>query len=104
MRYTNFEKFSRIFFTIALAGIFSIMIINPAFATDTSSITQSFGGLQDVLEAVVTAFGTLVLLWGITEWGIAFQSNDGMMQSQAFKRIAGGLIITIAPTLLNALT
>ena len=35
--------------------------------------------------------------------GTAMQGNDGVMQSGAFKRIGGGLVMAIAPQLLSVI-
>lgn len=84
---------------------FTLLFSNTVFASEGSdAISGKFDSLRGIVEAVVTAIGTLVTLWGIAEWGLAYQSNDGMMQSGAWKKIAGGLIMLLAPTLLTLLT
>lgn len=75
--------------------------VQPLLAA--SEITSGIGNLRSIASAFVTAVGAIIVLWGIFEWGNAMQSNDGMMQSAAFKRIGGGLVMVIAPQLLNAI-
>lgn len=86
--------------TAALCLIVALSIQMNALAA--SEITSGIGNLQNLMVAFISAVGSLIVLWGIFEWGNAMQSQDGMMQSQAFKRIGGGLIMTLAPQLLNA--
>ena len=67
-----------------------------------STVTSSFSSLTDIVTALVSSIGTIVLLWGFFEWGTSMQSTDGVMQSSAFKRIGGGLIMVLAPQLISA--
>lgn len=69
-------------------------------ASGTGTITAGIKNLQNIVAAFVSAVGSVIVLWGIFEWGNAMQSQDGMMQSQAFKRIGGGIIMTMGPQLL----
>ena len=72
-----------------------------AAATGANVITQGFSGLLDIVTALISAIGTIILLWGFFEWGISLQSQDGVMQSAAFKRIGGGLVMILAPQLIS---
>ena len=60
----------------------------------------SFATLLDIVKALVSAIGTIVLLWGLFEWGTSLQSPNGAEQSSAFKRIGGGLVMILAPQLI----
>ena len=89
----------------ALAGIilFSPLIIYAAEdPSGSAQITDSFNQLLNIVKALVSSIGAIVLLWGFFEWGTSMQSQDGVMQSSAFKRIGGGLIMVIAPQLISA--
>ncbi len=74
---------------------------NNTGSTASTVITTGFANLQSVVEAIVTAIGTILLLWGLFEWGISIQSPDGVQQSSAFKRIGGGIVMIAAPQLLT---
>ncbi len=78
------------------------MCVCAAGTADT--ITAGIRNLQNIVAAFVSAVGTIVVLWGIFEWGNAMQSQDGMMQAQAFKRIGGGIVMTMGPQLLPLIT
>lgn len=67
-------------------------------------VTAKFNTLKDIVTAIVSGVGVIVTLWGISEWGMAFQGQDGTMQAHSFKRIAGGLIMILAPQILSILT
>ena len=64
-------------------------------------IQTGFATLLDIVKALVSAIGTIVLLWGLFEWGTSLQSPDGVQQSTAFKRIGGGLVMVLAPQLIS---
>lgn len=69
-----------------------------------STVTAKFDTLKNLVATIVSGVGVIVSLWGISEFGMALQGNDGMMQSHSFKRIAGGLIMVLAPQILTILT
>ena len=88
-------------------GVMSLVSSEFVYAATNSSsgastVTSSFSSLTDIVTALVSSIGTIVLLWGFFEWGTSMQSTDGVMQSSAFKRIGGGLIMVLAPQLISA--
>ena len=77
---------------------------NPVFASGTGMdgvITSSFDTLFNLVATIISAIGSILTLWGIGEWGIAFQTQDGSTQAHAFKRIAGGLVMILAPQIIT---
>ena len=71
---------------------------------DMSTITTQFDTFKDLVATIISCIGIIISLWGISEFGMAMQGNDGMMQSHSFKRIAGGLVMVLAPQILAILT
>lgn len=96
----------------AIMAVFTlIMLLFPqyAFAEESTAaasgaaiVTQSFKTLQEIVTAIVSSIGSIILLWGFFEWGTSLQSQEGVMQASAFKRIGGGLVMVIAPQLVMA--
>lgn len=74
-----------------------------ATTIDTSSITSSFDNLKAIVTAIISSIGVIITLWGVSEWGIAFQGQDGTMQASAFKRIGGGMVMVMAPQIVGLL-
>lgn len=70
-------------------------------SAQASQITAGISKLQNIVASFVSSVGSIIVLWGLFEWGNAMQSQDGMMQSQAFKRIGGGIVMTMGPQLLT---
>lgn len=97
------------FMKLAFFFVFSTAILmEPSLfanaTTDTSTITTSFDSFKDIVTAIISSIGTIITLWGISEWGISYQGQDGTMQAQAFKRVAGGMIMILAPQILTILS
>lgn len=110
------HKWKKCVLKLAVILVFGLVILyEPALdvnaatkagkdTTDTTVITAKFDDLKDIVTAIISSFGLIITLWGISEWGMAFQGQDGMMQAHAFKRIAGGLVMILAPQILALLT
>lgn len=71
------------------------------YAAANTLIQTKVAILESLVSSIISSVGMIVSLWGIAEWGIAFQSNDGTMMPHALKRIIGGLIMIVAPTILT---
>lgn len=91
---------------VGLSTLMSLGFVTPVFAADSGAtlVTNSFSTLISIVTALVSSIGSIVLLWGFFEWGTAMQSQEGVMQANAFKRIGGGLVMVIAPQLVAAFT
>lgn len=93
----------------AAAALFlSLYMACPVYAatgvTNTGVIKTGFNVVYDIIAAIISSVGQLYLLWGVFEWATALNSQDGTMQSMAFKRIAAGLIACITPQLIPLIT
>jgi len=99
------KKTEQVVLTLALMligiGVSSQMAF--ASAAGASVVANGIGGLTDIVKAFVSAVGAIIVLWGLFEWGNAMQTTDGGMQSQAFKRIGGGIIMTLGPQIFLSL-
>lgn len=78
--------------------------VYAAKASGTSVITSGFNSLYEIVAAIVSSIGQLLLLWGVFEWATALNSQDGTMQSMAFKRIASGLVACLAPQIVTVIS
>lgn len=87
----------------AAALLMLALMAVPVFAAGEGAavIENGFATLLDIVKALVSAIGTIVLLWGLFEWGTSLQSPNGAEQSSAFKRIGGGLVMILAPQLIS---
>lgn len=84
---------------------FFLLAGNTAMAAEVDGIiSTSFDTLFSLVANIISAIGSILTLWGIGEWGIAFQTQDGGTQAHAFKRIAGGLVMILAPQIITLFT
>lgn len=107
----NKKKIKRILktavaFTLALAFFCrpELAVYAASKKGDMSALTTQFDIFKNLIATIVSCIGIIISLWGISEFGMAMQGNDGMMQSHSFKRIAGGLVMVLAPQILTILT
>lgn len=74
------------------------------FAAETGTefpIVGRINELTGLVCGILSAAGGIFTVWGIAEWGTAYQSTDGTMQTHAVKRIIGGLLWVFAPQISN---
>ena len=96
---------------LMIAAFVSIFIFVPQLtvfaeegATDgAASVTGDFNNLIAMVTAMVSSIGSIILLWAFFEVGVSMQSQEGTMQAMGFKRVGGGLVMTLAPQLVNAI-
>ena len=96
---------------LLIAAFVSIFIFVPQLtvfaeegATDGATIvTGAFNNLIAIVTAMVSSIGAIILLWAFFEVGVSMQSQEGTMQAMGFKRVGGGLVMTLAPQLVNAI-
>ena len=96
------------FFQVMLALLITTVImageVSPVYAAEAANVvTAKFTSLQNLVSGIVSSIGSIITLWGISEWGIAFQGSEGTMQANAFKRIGGGFVMAMAPQILAAI-
>lgn len=97
----------RAILVLGLVAVNFCLTTMPVFASSPSSgadlVTTKIGLLFDIIAAFVSSYGGIQVLWGVFEWGNATNTQDGMMQSMAVKRIGGGLVEVIASQLVAVL-
>lgn len=98
----NKKTITKTFFSMFILTI--LMTCTPVYATEASNVvTAKFTAFQNLLGGIISSIGSIITLWGISEWGIAFQGSEGTMQANAFKRIGGGFVMAMAPQILSAI-
>ena len=93
---------------LILAALVSVIIFVPqlrVLADDGAAIvTGAFNNLTSIITAILSSIGSIILLWAFFEVGVSMQSQEGTMQAMGFKRVGGGLVMTLAPQLVNVIT
>lgn len=70
---------------------------------DKGALTTSLSRLKGIVEDIVTAVGMIMALFGVVQFGLSFQSHDPSQKAQGIMCFLGGVIIAIAPSLVNYL-
>lgn len=95
--FLKLSMFAFVFATVVVSG-------SSVYAADAAGVvTGKFSSFQNLLGGIISSIGSIITLWGISEWGIAFQGSEGTMQANAFKRIGGGFVMAMAPQILAAI-
>lgn len=98
----NKKTITKTFFSMFILTI--LMTCTPVYATEAANVViAKFTAFQNLLGGIISSIGSIITLWGISEWGIAFQGSEGTMQANAFKRIGGGFVMAMAPQILSAI-
>ena len=102
------RKAMQFFLISAFVSIFifvpQLTVFAEEEATDGAAIvTGAFNNLIAIVTAMVSSIGAIILLWAFFEVGVSMQSQEGTMQAMGFKRVGGGLVMTLAPQLVNAI-
>ena len=102
MTILNKKTINKTIFSMFILTI--LMTCTPVYATEAANVvTAKFTAFQNLLGGIISSIGSIITLWGISEWGIAFQGSEGTMQANAFKRIGGGFVMAMAPQILSAI-
>ena len=64
-------------------------------------VTSNFRSFYDIVAALASAVGSILLLWNVVEWGLTLNSQEGMRQAWAFKGIGGALVMILAPQIIS---
>lgn len=92
-----------IMLTLAMALLLHpTMAVHAAeFSTNAASgempVVSVVDDLYLLVAGIMSSVGSIVLLWGCSEMGLAMQSSEGSMQARSFGKIAGGLVMMLAP-------
>ena len=89
---------------LSLAVVFMFMALSmqvSVHGAGTTPISTPLNTLLTIVTDLVTGIGSIITLYGIFEFGYAQQTQDGAAKSFAIQRISGGLIMVIAPQLLQ---
>ena len=72
-------------------------------ATDTG-VKEVTDGIDVIKElGCVGGVGVIFLAWGLLDFGTGYSAHDTTQQSQAIKKVIGGLIMVAVPAILKLL-
>ena len=95
------KRFNLALYIVLFAAISPFIFSSTALASSVDPLSGMFTNVRSIIVSAISGIGVLVVLWGIFEWGMAYQTQEGTVQAQAFKRMAGGLIMVVASQILD---
>ena len=84
-------------------------ILNPldfcSFCTELRRCCCNFShcSLNHSLIGCVGGVGVIFLAWGLLDFGTGYSAHDTTQQSQAIKKVIGGLVMIAVPAILKLL-
>ena len=74
-------------------------------ATDpgVKEVTDGINVIKDLVLGCVGGVGVIFLAWGLLDFGTGYSAHDTTQQSQAIKKVIGGLIMIAVPAILKLL-
>lgn len=71
--------------------------------TGVTEVTDGIGVIKDLVLGCVGGVGVIFLAWGLLDFGTAYAAHETTQQSQAIKKVIGGLIMIAVPAILKLL-
>ena len=106
-RLTKAKKREYIAFVLCVMICFTFFMVPHVIYADTGldEIKAQMALLQELMAALVSSVGSVVLMWSIFKMGMAMQAggNSGM-EAQSFASIGGGIFMVAAPQLVLIFT
>jgi len=87
----------------SLAGAAAAYCMLPTTVFASGAVTSKINNITDLVSGIITAAGTIVLFWGVFDFAMAYQQHDSSQQTQSLKKVVAGIIMAVAPTIVNLL-
>lgn len=91
----------RIFKIVIIALVMGLQPMLNVYADDPLSVINN---LSTFIFSLTRAIGTIILIFGVVQIGMSYQSHDPSQRTNGFFTFAGGLIIAFAKEILNLIT
>lgn len=86
----------------ALATV-ALLLMTPMNAFAAAQVQGKINNLYSIVTTIITAAGAIVLAWGVFEFASAYQSRDTAQQTDSLKKVVAGILMCLAPTIINLL-
>jgi len=81
----------------------TILAMIPMNALAAAQVQGKINNLYSIVTTIITAAGAIVLAWGVFEFASAYQSRDTAQQTDSLKKVVAGILMCLAPTIINLL-
>lgn len=102
MKNNNWKRIYRI---VCMIAVCTVLLSCAAFASETEApIMPAVNAFNGMVRNIVTIAGGLVAILGAVQFGLSLQSHDPSQKSTGIMTFFGGLIIALAPQIIDWLT
>lgn len=100
----NLKKIKKVRRAITMIALllFGLQFATPVYAVDDP--LSVINNLSNFIFSLTRAIGMIILVLGVVQIGMSYQSHDPSQRTNGFFTFAGGLIITFAKEILNLIT
>lgn len=95
----NKKKLIKIIMLIVTILSITLNTIMPVYAEDDPLTV--INNLSNFIFSLTRAIGTIILIFGIIQIGMSYQSHDPSQRTNGVFTLVGGIIITFAKEILN---
>jgi len=81
----------------------ALLMMTPMNAFAAAQVQGKINNLYSIVTTIITAAGAIVLAWGVFEFASAYQSRDTAQQTDSLKKVVAGILMCLAPTIINLL-
>ena len=93
----------RLFTSSPLRGLGAEKGKSTATDTGVKEVTDGIDVIKELVLGCVGGVGVIFLAWGLLDFGTGYSAHDTTQQSQAIKKVIGGLIMVAVPAILKLL-
>lgn len=100
------DRRRRIAFACTLAAITFVtlcLIVNPAFASYTSTIREIMEKMVDIVGTIFQAVGVILSIYAVGQLVLAFKNEDANAKSSASTLLVVGIVLIAIPGIIDAL-
>ncbi len=95
----NKKNFIKIIMSLVTILSITLNTITTVYAEDNPLTV--INNLSDFIFSLTRAIGTIILVFGIIQVGMSYQSHDPSQRTNGVFTLVGGIIITFAKEILN---
>lgn len=81
----------------------ALLAMVPMNVFAAAQVQRKINSLYSIVTTIITAAGAIVLAWGVFEFASAYQSRDTAQQTDSLKKVVAGILMCLAPTIINLL-
>lgn len=79
------------------------VITNPVFADAKDDAEALLKAIRNVVSITSSAVGVVITFYGISQWYMAFRSDNGEQQTQAGYKMVVGIMIIVMPRIISSI-